>query len=55
MSLLHRFKWKLLWRELRADAPKLYGNLLEIEEIMQWQPSPMNLARYVFWSKIAFQ
>lgn len=37
---------------LRADVPKLYSNLIEIEEIMHWQPTPLNLARYVFWSKI---
>ncbi len=38
--------------QLRADIPMLYSNLQEIEEIMNWQPSPMNLARYVFWSQI---
>jgi len=38
--------------QLRADVPQLYGNLLEIDEVMNWQPSPMNIARYIFWSRI---
>lgn len=36
----------------KNELPDLYGNLAVIDEIMLWQPSPQNIADFVFWSRI---
>jgi len=36
----------------KAEIPQLYQNLSNIDEIMNWQPSPRNIADYIFWSQI---
>lgn len=36
----------------KQDVPKLYRNLSSFEEIMHWEPSPRNIADFVFWSRI---
>lgn len=36
----------------KTEVPDLYHNLSTIEEIMNWTPSPRNIADYIFWSQI---
>lgn len=38
--------------QLKNDIPDLYRNLSTIEDIMNWTPSPQNIADYIFWSRI---
>ena len=46
------FQLEIAIEQWKTDVPDLYRNLASIEEIMDWVPSPRNLADYIFWSKI---
>jgi len=36
----------------KVEVPELYRNLSAIEDMMNWTPSPRNIADYIFWSQI---